>query len=137
MLRAGLDVDCAFGSGISLDANTLRSAVRLGVVTEADIELALRHLFSVRLRLGHFDPPGPLQNIPPSAICSDRHSAVARAGATQSVVLLKNADNTLPLSTSLSSLAIIGPNADLSKSIAGNSMFYSHDSHLTQCCVWL
>ena len=117
MLRAGLDVDRAFGSGISLDANTLRSAVRLGVVTEADIELALRHLFSVRLRLGHFDPPGPPEYptiaMLGQAFCSGS-SWCNTVGCTS-----ENADNTLPLSTSLSSLAIIGPNADLSKSIAG------------------
>ena len=49
MLRAGLDVDCAFGSGIALDAQTVSSALRMGVITEADIETALEHLFMVRV----------------------------------------------------------------------------------------
>ena len=50
MLRAGLDVDCAFGSGIALDAQTVSSALRMGVITEADIETALEHLFMVRVQ---------------------------------------------------------------------------------------
>ena len=53
-MRAGLDVDCAFGAGITLDINTVRSALRLGVITMDDVDTALRHLFMVRMRLGHF-----------------------------------------------------------------------------------
>ena len=116
----------------------------MGVITEADVETALQHLFSVRMReppdyrwdlgcilpkvpaisllwtgLGHFDPKGPLQEIPESAICSDEHAATARAGAAQGSTLLKNDGGALPLKKSLSSVAVIGPNGDLSKAIAG------------------
>ena len=119
MLRAGLDVDCAFGSGIALDAQTVSSALRMGVITEADIETALRHLFMVRMRIGHFDPDGPLQKITESVICSDEHAATARAGAAQGSTLLKNDNLTLPLKTTLGSVAVVGPNSDLSKAIAG------------------
>ena len=52
-------------------------------------------------------------------ICSDQHAATARAGAAQGSTLLKNEGKTLPLSTSLGSLAVIGPNGKLSRSIAG------------------
>ena len=119
MLRAGLDVDCAFGSGITLDAQTVSSALRMGVITEADVDTALKHLFEVRMRLGHFDKPGALQAIPESAICSVEHAATARAGAAQGSTLLKNDGKTLPLKSALASVAVIGPNGDLSKAIAG------------------
>lgn len=119
MLRAGLDVDCAFGSGIALDAQTVSSALRMGVVTEADVDKALTHLFMVRMRLGHFDRDSALQKIPESVICSEDHAATAREGATQGSTLLKNDANTLPLSKSLATVAVIGPNADLSQAIAG------------------
>ena len=99
MLRAGLDVDCAFGSGITLDINTVHSALRLGVISMADVELALTHLFAVRMKLGHFDPPGPLQQIPMSSVCSVEHAKTARDAAVQGTSLLKNAGRTLPLST--------------------------------------
>jgi beta-glucosidase-like glycosyl hydrolase len=121
MMRAGLDVDCAFGSGIALDLNTVHSALRLGIITIADVDTALRHLFTVRMRLGHFDPAGPLQRIPETVICGPEHTAVARAGAAQGSSLLKNiGGKTLPLSSvGVGSVAVIGPNGDLSKSIAG------------------
>jgi beta-D-xylosidase 4 len=120
MMRAGLDVDCAFGSGITLDIATVHSALRLGTITLADVDTALRHLFTVRMKLGHFDAPGPLQQIPETVICSAEHKAVARAGASQSAVLLKNLDRTLPLSSSsVGRVAVVGPNGDLSKAIAG------------------
>ena len=120
MLRAGLDIDCSFGSGIALDVNTMRSALQVGMINETDIELALQHLFSVRMRLGHFDPPGPLQSIAPSVICSAEHAVIARNGAAQGTTLLKNQGKALPLnSATLNSVAVIGPNGDLSKAIAG------------------
>lgn len=97
MLRAGLDVDCAFGVGIALDINTVQSALRLGIVKMADVELALTHLFAVRMKLGHFDPPGPLQQIPLSSVCSEEHAKTARAAAVQGTTLLKNTRKTLPL----------------------------------------
>jgi hypothetical protein len=46
---------------VALDAQTVSSALRMGVITETDIETALRHLSMVRMRIGHFDPDGPLQ----------------------------------------------------------------------------
>ena len=118
---AGLDVDCAFGSGIALDINTVHSALRLGIITLADVDTALRHLFMVRMRLGHFDPPGPLQQIAESVICGPEHTAVARSGAAQGSTLLKNVGGkTLPLrSAGVGSVAVIGPNGNLSKAIAG------------------
>ena len=108
MLRAGLDVDCAFGPGVTLDIKTVHSALKLGVITLTDVDTALRHLFAVRMRLGHFDPPGPLQKIPASVICSAEHNATARAGAAQGSTLLKNVGKTLPLSPSVASVAVIG-----------------------------
>ena len=83
------------------------------------MDTALQHLFAVRMKLGHFDPNGALQQIPESVICSEEHAATAREGAIQGSTLLKNDAKTLPLSTSLATVAVIGPNADLSKAIAG------------------
>jgi beta-glucosidase len=58
-------------------------------------------------------------SVPESVICSDDHAATARAGAAQGSTLLKNEKQTLPLKTSLGSVAVVGPNGDLSKAIAG------------------
>lgn len=79
----------------------------------------LANLFRVRMRLGHFDPPGPLQRFPLSDVCSPHATSLATSGMVQSAALLKNENKTLPLSPSAAgSLAILGPNANLSKAAA-------------------
>jgi pre-mRNA-splicing factor SYF2/beta-D-xylosidase 4 len=115
VLRAGTDVDCT--SFVPQFAN---SALQKGLINEADLNLRLSNLFRVRMRLGHFDPVGPLDKIPASIVCSPYAQALARDGVVQSSALLKNAQNTLPLSASARlNIAVIGPNSNLSKSIAG------------------
>jgi beta-glucosidase-like glycosyl hydrolase len=114
VLRAGTDVDC--GGFVTLFA---KSALDKGLITEADLDARLYNLFKVRMRLSHFDPIGPLDKIPTSTICSAAGQALARDGVTQSVVLLKNAHSTLPFRSASAKYAVIGPNAMLSKAIAG------------------
>ena len=65
VLRAGTDVDC--GSFVTTHA---QSALTQGVITQADIDTVLVRLFKVRIRLGHFDPNGPLQTIGTDQVCS-------------------------------------------------------------------
>lgn len=115
VLRAGTDVDC--GNFVPQHA---QSALDKGLITEDDIDARLRYLFKMRLRLNHFDPVGPLDKIPASVVCSDEHKAIAREGPLQSASLLKNEGGTLPLDASkIKTAAVIGPNANLSKSVAG------------------
>jgi hypothetical protein len=64
VLRAGTDVDC--GSFVGKNAN---DSLNVGAITEADLDTRLHFLFRVRMRLGHFDPPGPLQAFPISDVC--------------------------------------------------------------------
>lgn len=81
------------------------------------MDVALTNLFTVRMRLGHFDPEGPLQQIPTSVVCSDYAKELAQDGAAQSCTLVKNEQNTLPIGASVPSVAVIGPNANLSKAM--------------------
>ena len=113
VLRAGTDVDC--GSFVGKNA---QSALTKKTITEADIDVRLKLLFKVRMRLQHFDPPGALQQIPTSDICSSYAKALAADGPAQSCALLKNAGNTLPLKKG-ANVAVIGPNANLSSADAG------------------
>jgi hypothetical protein len=86
-----------------------------GNITEADMDTVLKRLFRVRLRLGQFDPPGPLQQIGIDQVCNDYTAEVARDGVRQSVVLAKNTGNVLPLdATKFSKVAVIGPLIDQS-----------------------
>merc|ERR1711957_201116 len=76
--------------------------------------------FRMRMRLNHFDPEGPLDKVPASEACSQASQDAAREGAIQSSTLLKNVGGALPLdATKFSKVAVIGPNSDLSKAVAG------------------
>ena len=96
----------------------LTKALKDGLVTEADMDAALRNLLRVYLRLGEFDPPGvdPYAGIgresngepPPWQRQSSRD--LVRLATDESIVLLKNDNNTLPLDrTRLKTIAVIGP----------------------------
>lgn len=115
VLQAGTDVDC----GTFVQSNAL-SALKSGVISQADIDARLRYLFRVRMRLGHFDPPTALDKIPVSDICSPYALALSREGAAQSATLIQNNLNRLPLNAAtIQTAAVIGPNALLSQSMAG------------------
>jgi len=99
----------------------LTKALKDGLVTEADMDVSLKNLLRVYLRLGEFDPPGvdPYAAIgvktegtlPPWEL--DSSHALARLATDESIVLLKNADNALPLDrTKLKTIAVIGPWTD-------------------------
>ena len=99
----------------------LRKALKDGLLTEADLDAALHNELRVYLRLGEFDAPGadPYGDIgvkadgamPPWERDSSR--ALARLATDESVVLLKNDGNTLPLNRAkLKSIAVIGPFTD-------------------------
>ena len=95
-----------------------RGALAKGILTEADIDRALRGNFRVMIRLGLLDPPN---RVPYSTIGSEsegpwltnKNKAVARLATQKSIVLLKNANDLLPLNKqSLKSVAVIGPRSN-------------------------
>ena len=107
ILAAGTDSDCG-----GFLAEHIQSALDKKLVTEADLDARLRMLFRVRMRLGHFDPLGELDKIPPSVICSDEAVATARDAVAQSVALVKNAGKALPLDKDkVKTVAVLGPSA--------------------------
>ena len=125
----------AIKAGCNLNAgNTyefLLSAVGKGLLSEKDIDNALMDLFDIRFRLGMFDPDEivPFTQIPPEALDSPANQALALEVARQSIVLLKNADNLLPLDKNLGTIAVIGPNADDDLVLLGN--YYGMPSSTT------
>jgi pre-mRNA-splicing factor SYF2/beta-D-xylosidase 4 len=113
VLKAGTDVDCT-----SFVGQHGQSAFDKGLIDEALIDKRLANLFKVRVRLGHFDPPSPLASFPMADVCSDYATDLANNGAVQSSTLLKNLNNALPFAGPMAgkTIAVIGPNANLSKS---------------------
>ncbi|HLY17044.1 MAG TPA: glycoside hydrolase family 3 C-terminal domain-containing protein, partial [Bryobacteraceae bacterium] len=97
-------------------------AVRQGLLTEKDVDTALRRLLTARFRLGMFDPPEMVRwaRVPYSVNDSPEHQALALEVARKSIVLLKNEGGLLPLSRTAKTIAVIGPNADSAEVMLGN-----------------
>ncbi|RPE81208.1 glycoside hydrolase family 3 protein [Vulcaniibacterium tengchongense] len=114
-VKNGTELEC--GEEYSI----LPNAVKLGLISEAEIDDAVTRLFAARMRLGMFDPPGQLRwaQIPYSVNQAPQHDALARKAAQESIVLLKN-DGLLPLSKDIKRIAVIGPTADDTMALLGN-----------------
>ncbi len=109
-MKAGLDLECAD----NVYTAPLLQAYRDYRVTDADIDSAAYHLLRGRFRLGLFDDPAanPYNSISPEVVGCREHQQLALEMARQSLVLLKNQGNLLPLDTKrIRSIAVVGPNA--------------------------
>jgi len=115
-LRAGCDLNCGN------EYKSLPAAVKQGLVSEADIDTAVKRVLEARFRLGMFDPPEkvPYARIPYSVVDSREHRELSLQAARESIVLLKNENHLLPLSKTLKSIAVVGPNANDVKALLGN-----------------
>ncbi len=91
----------------------LRRAVQEGLISERTIDDRVRDILRVKFELGLFDNPyvGDPEEADRLVHC-EAHQALSLEAARQSLVLLKNEANLLPLDKTISSLAVIGPNAD-------------------------
>jgi len=105
-VKAGCDLTCG-GEYVAL-----KEAVKKGLITEKEIDVSLTRLMLARMKLGMFDPPSMVkyQNIPATANDTKESRDLARKVACESMVLLKNQNNLLPLDKSkIKSIAVIGP----------------------------
>lgn len=114
-VRNGTELECG------QEYATLPSAVRQGLISEAEIDDAVTRLFTARMRLGMFDPPERVRwaRIPASVNQAPAHDALALKAAQASLVLLKN-DGILPLSRNTRRIAVVGPTADDTMALLGN-----------------
>ncbi|TXG53852.1 hypothetical protein EZV62_019108 [Acer yangbiense] len=118
-ILAGLDLNCGSFLGQHTEA-----AVKAGLVGEAAIDNAISNNFATLMRLGFFDGDPSKQTygkLGPKDVCTQENQELAREAARQGIVLLKNSAGSLPLSqTAIKNLAVIGPNADVTKTMIGN-----------------
>lgn len=105
-LKAGCDVD---EGCLEMHSSGLREALRRGLITEEDLDVAAGRILKVKFEIGLFDQPYAESR--PAEICGHRkHQEVALEASRKAMTLLKN-DGILPLKN-IRSLAVIGPNAD-------------------------
>jgi len=118
---------------------SLAEGLKKGLIKESDLDKHLRYTLMGRFELGMFDPAEmlPWANIPASNISSEEHDALATQAARESMVLLENkailqgseSKAVLPLSKSIKTLAVIGPNADDVELLNGNYGGTPTDEH--------
>ncbi|MFC6858113.1 glycoside hydrolase family 3 N-terminal domain-containing protein [Zunongwangia atlantica] len=108
-MNAGVDVDLG-GNGFD---DALLDAVKAGKVSEKRIDEAVKRILAVKFKLGLFEDPFTSEKEAEKLVRSEEHIELAREVARQSVTMLKNEDNLLPLSKELKRIAVIGSNADM------------------------
>lgn len=115
---AGTDVECGF----NYVYKSVPEAVRRGLITEAEVDKHVIRILEGRFDLGEMDDPSLVEwsKIPASVMDSKEHRQLALAMARQSLVLLQNNDQILPLKAGKEKIAVIGPNADNTTMMWGN-----------------
>ena len=114
-LKAGVDVDLGgYNYG-----GFLKEALQRGLVSEKDIDRAVRHVLQLKEDLGLFDHPYLEEAEALAVVGCEEHRDLARSVADQSIVLLKN-NGILPLGNNVKKVAVIGPNADHSYNQLGD-----------------
>ena len=124
-IKAGLDSDCTtsglFRGEGPPDFQRYIDAAEQGLLTEAEIDVALKRMLRIRFELGLFDPLESVEaaQVPDSELDSPEHRELALQLARESIVLLKN-DGLLPLAKAPARIAVVGPLADNSRVLLGN-----------------
>ncbi len=115
-IRAGVDNHCMGYAGAVIPA------IKQGLLKESELDTAVARLLRARFKLGMFDANqlNPYASIPYSVVNNDEHRKYAAELAKQSIVLLKNRNNILPLSKRIKTIAVIGPNANDAEIQLGN-----------------
>jgi len=105
-LKAGVDADLG-----ALAFGRLEDAVQKGMVTEAEIDVAVKRILKMKFEMGLFEHPYVDATQAKQLVRSDNNKAVALQVAREVITLLKNQNHVLPLSKTQKVL-VCGPNAD-------------------------
>ena len=100
----------------------LTDGLKKGYIKESDLDQHLRKTLTGRFELGMFDPADrlPWAKLGENVISSEEHNELATQAARESMVLLENKGNVLPISKNLKKLAVIGPNINDVELLNGN-----------------
>lgn len=106
----------------------LLNAVEQGLISESQIDIAVKRLFRARFKLGMFDPEEdvPYAKISTDVVACAEHKKLSLQMARESIVMLKN-DGLLPLSKELNNVTVIGPNAQNDVALLANYNGFSAD----------
>src|SRR5690606_30775544 len=116
---AGTDVECQWNNH---NYRKIPEAVEKGLLSEEEVDKSLMRVLIGRIELGEMDDDAivPWTKIPMSIVNNDEHRNLALEMARESMTLLQNNHNILPLSKSAPKIAVIGPNANDKEMLWGN-----------------
>ena len=115
---AGTDVECGFNYAYK----SIPEAVRRGLISQEEVDKHVIRLLEGRFDLGEMDDPSLVEwsKIPETELSSEEHANLSLEMAHQTIVLLQNKNNILPLNINNERIAVIGPNADNVPMMWGN-----------------
>ena len=123
-LNAGIDVELptteCYGA-------SLHDGVHAGIISEKALDVSVARVLRKKFELGLFENPYVEVDNVLSFYETPAQRKLARKLATQSIVLLKNDGDVLPLAKNIKTLAVIGPNADSARNLFAD---YSHPAHM-------
>lgn len=125
-IKAGINLDCS-----SILQKDVEEAVKQKLLTEKEVDAALAKVLKTEFKLGFFDDKShsPYYSYGADSINNAAHTSLARKVAVQSMVLLKNANNILPLKqNTYSSITVLGTNASSLDVLAGS--YHGVNSHM-------
>lgn len=120
---SGTDVECG------TEYKSLPEAVRVGEITEEQIDVSVRRLLEARFELGDFDPDSLVEwtGIPESVVACKGHKEMALEMAREQMVLLQNRNGLLPLEKDAGRIMVMGPNAADSTMLWG--IYFGQPTH--------
>jgi beta-glucosidase len=117
-IKAGVNLDCS-----NILQNDVEKAVEQKLLTEKEIDSSLAHLLRTQFKLGFFDDPAanPFHSYGADSVANAAHTALARTMARQSMVLLKNDNQLLPLDKKkYPAIMVVGSNSTSMDALLGN-----------------
>ena len=117
-IKAGVNLDCS-----SILQSDVMKAIDQKLLTEQEVDSALAHLLRTQIKLGFYDPAdmNPFHNYGADSVANAWHTSVARTMAQQSMVLLKNSNQLLPLDKKkYPAIMVVGTNSTSMDALIGN-----------------
>lgn len=122
-VNAGVDMEMVSETFIQ----NLKQSIAENKVSIETIDNAIRNILRLKFRLGLFDNPYVVT--PQTVKYAEKHLQTAKTAAEQSVILLKNENQTLPFTDKIKTLAVIGPMADAPYEQMGTWVFDGEKEH--------
>lgn len=108
-IKSGVD---SINDEVEIVVDAIKEALKRNLLLETDLDKAIKNVFRGRFQLGEFDPDhlNPYSNIPEEYLCCEENGLLSLEVAKESIVLLKNDNNFLPINTNIiKNLGVVGP----------------------------